>query len=154
MYNYPFHDDEVEDIFISVFLGLLDKDCRKLKNFRGQNDRSFKSYLREITFHMTIDFLRKQRNFVNIEQIQYVISDKKNKEKLNNKDLEEIIFMSRDKLPERQKFLFKLIYEEEWKLSEIADLMELKINAVHQLKHRMINNIIRYIKKENLLVVK
>lgn len=154
IYDYPFRYDEVDDIFESVFLAFLDKNCRKLKNFRGQNERSFGAYLREITFHITIDFLRKQRNSVNFEQIQNVISDKKNNETLNNIDLEEIMFMLRDKLPERQKYLFKLIYEEGWELSDITDIMKLKLNAVCQLKHRMINNIIRFAKEEHLCAVR
>lgn len=152
IYNYPFHADEVEDIFISVFLGLLDKDCRKLKNFRGHNERSFGAYIREITFNITIDFLRKQRRSVNYEEIQNIISDGKINEKLNNMELEEIIFMLKGRLPERQKYLFKLIYEKGWELSEVTDIMKLKLNAVCQLKHRMINKLIKFAKEEHLRV--
>jgi len=153
-YHYPFHDDEVDDIFDNVFLALLDNNCRKLENFRGRNEGSFRAYLREITFHITVDFLRKHRKFVNFDQIKDVISDKKSRDRFNYGDLEERIFMLSDRLPERQKFLFKLIVEEGLRQSQIADRMKLKPNAVHQLKHRMINNMITFAKKKHLLSVR
>ena len=151
MYHCPFNDDEVADIFDTVFLALLEKDCKKLKEFRGQNERSFRAYLREITFHMTIDFLRKQRHFVNIEKVQGVIPDKRNKERLYIKELEEMIVALSAKLPKRQRFLFNLMFKEGLGQSQIAHLMELKLNAVHQLRHRMINNMIKFVREKHLV---
>ena len=129
----------------------LEKDCKKLKEFRGQNERSFRAYLREITFHMTIDFLRKQRHFVNIEKVQGVIPDKRNKERLYIKELEEMIVALSAKLPKRQRFLFNLMFKEGLGQSQIAHLMELKLNAVHQLRHRMINNMIKFVREKHLV---
>ena len=51
-YNYFFQNDEVDEIYDRIFLALLDKKCRRLRNFRGQNERSFGAYLREISFHI------------------------------------------------------------------------------------------------------
>jgi RNA polymerase sigma factor (sigma-70 family) len=149
-YNYFFQNDEVDEIFNRIFLALLDKKCRRLKNFRGQNERSFGAYLREISFHISIDFLREQKNFIELEQIQYRVSDDDKYEKFDNQELKDIIVILREELPERHKYLFKLVYEEGYDLAEIADMMDLKLNAVHQLKFRMINNLIKIAKKKNL----
>jgi len=149
-YNYFFQNDEVDEIFNRIFLALLDRRCRRLKNFRGQNERSFGAYLREISFHISIDFLREQKTFLELEQIQYRISDEDKYEKFDRKELKDIIGTMRDELPERHKYLFKLVYEEGYELSEIAEIMRLKLNAVHQLKFRMINNLIKIAKKKNI----
>ena len=149
-YNYFFQNDEVDEIFNRIFLALLDKKCRRLKNFRGQNERSFGAYLREISFHISIDFLREQRSFVELEQIQYRISDEDKYERFDQKELREIIVIIRNELPERHRYLFRLVYEEGFELSEVAEIMDLKLNAVHQLKFRMINNLIKIAKKKDL----
>jgi len=131
-------------------LALLDENCKRLKNFRGQNERSFRAYLREISFHITVDFLRKKRNFIDLDQIQYCISAKNDFEKVDYGDLEKTILTLRKELPQRHNYLFKLIYEEELEFSEIAGILKLKLNALHQLKFRMIKNIIKISKKQGL----
>ena len=56
----------------------------------------------------------------------------------------------RDGLSKRYNYLFKLIYEEGLDFLEIAEIMGLKLNAVYQLKFRMIKNIIKKAKQKNL----
>ncbi|MGA1797087.1 MAG: RNA polymerase sigma factor [bacterium] len=149
-YSYPFHDDDLDEIFNNVFLALLEENYKRLRNFRGQNERSFAAYLRQISFHISIDFLRQQRRFQTLEQIEYKICSKDNYEKLDYDDLREIIGDIKGHLPERHNYLFHLIYEEELDSPEIAEILNIKLNAVHQLKFRMIQNLIKIIKKQNL----
>lgn len=149
-YNYFIQNDEVDELFNKVFLNLLDKDCQRLKNFRGKNERSFCAYLREICFNMSIDFLRQQRNFIKFENIQYKISEEDNFKELDKKDATEVISSLVKDLPIRQRYLFNLIYEEGLDLKHISKNMNLKLNAIHQLKYRMINNLIKIAKKKNL----
>jgi RNA polymerase sigma factor (sigma-70 family) len=131
-------------------LTLLDDNCKRLSNFRGQNERSFRAYLREISFHITVDFLRKKRNFIDIDQIQYCISTKNDYEMVDYGDLEKTIMTLRKELSQRHNYLFKLIYEEELDFAEIAEILNIKLNALHQLKFRMIKNIIKISKRQGL----
>ncbi|MGA1840909.1 MAG: RNA polymerase sigma factor [bacterium] len=149
-YNYFFQEDVLEEIFNSVFLALLDKDCRRLKNFRGQDERSFMAYLREIVFNLTIDFLREQKRIVSLECVGQVDLDKDKDKELDTLSLLKTISILKEGLSERYKYLFKLIYEEDLGMSEIANIMNLKLNAIHQMKFRMINTIIDIAKKKNL----
>jgi len=149
-YTYTFQNGEVSEIFNSIFLALLDEDCRRLRNFRGQNEYSFLAYLREISFHITIDFLRIQRRFIDVEKIQNFISTEDSSTQLDHRDLTQIILKLKDELPERHKYLFKLIYEEDLNPSKIAGLMNINLNALNQLKFRMLKNIIKIAKKKNL----
>ena len=60
----------IEDITSRVYLALLDRKCRRLRNFRGTNERSFGAYLREVSFHISIDYIREQTNYIEVKQIQ------------------------------------------------------------------------------------
>ena len=149
-YNYFFQSYEVDEIFNRIFVALLDRGCQRLKNFRGQNERSFGAYLREISFHITVDFLREQKSFVELDQIEYRVSDDDNYEHLDRKDLKEVFLALRKELPDRHNYLFGLIYDEGLDLAEVAEIMNLKLNAVHQLKFRMISNLIKIAKQKKL----
>jgi DNA-directed RNA polymerase specialized sigma24 family protein len=90
---------------------------------------------------------------MDLEKIQHRTFDQSNLDKSNQRDLRDIILMIREELPERHNYLFKLIYEEGFVFSEIAEIMNIKINAVHQLKFRMIQNIHKIAKKKDLVHV-
>jgi RNA polymerase sigma factor (sigma-70 family) len=145
-YDVFSQNGEVEEVFNSVFLALLDNDCKRLKSFRGQNEYSFLAYLREITFHLTVDFLRRQKSFVDLEKVKNYFPERDHFISLDQKDFREMISTVRDELPPRHHYLFKLIYEEELDLSEIAQIMNLNLNALSQLKFRMIKNLIKIAK--------
>lgn len=149
-YSYPFQDDDIDEIFNNVFLALIEDNYKRLRNFRGQNERSFAAYLRKISFHICIDFLRQQRRFQTLEQIEYKICAEDNYENLDYKYLREIIGDIKEHLPERHNYLFELIYEEDLDSPKIAEILNIKLNALHQLKFRMTQNLIKIIKKKNL----
>ena len=149
-YSYSFQDNEVDETFNSIFLSLLDDNCRRLRNFRGQNERSFSAYLREISFHTTVDVLRKKKNFIDLEEIQYCISTQNDYERLDYWEFEKIILALREELPKRYNYLFHLIYEEDLDFYKIAGILNIKLNALHQLKFRMIKKIIKISKEKGL----
>lgn len=149
-YYFISQNDEVDEIYNRIFIALLDRDCRRLRNFRGKNERSFIAYLREISFHLTIDFLREQKSSVGLDQIKHHVYDDDKLEKLRKDELKDVIKVIRDELPARHAYLFRLLYEEELDLMEIADMMNLKLNAAHQLKFRMIMNFIKIAREKEL----
>ncbi len=48
---------DVEDLHQTVFMRLLEKRCRRLRQFRGKNGCSLRSWVRMITVHAVIDHL-------------------------------------------------------------------------------------------------
>lgn len=139
----------IEDITSRIYLALLDRRCRRLRNFRGINERSFGAYLREVSFHISIDYMREQINFIELEQIQ----DKASYDPYEKLDKQELFHLARKikkDLPKRHSFLFYLLYEEELEIPVIAEIMDLNLNAIHQLKFRTINNFIRIAKQRDL----
>lgn len=149
-YNYFSKNDEVNDIFNDIFLSFIEEDYKRLRNFRGRNERSFLAYVRTICFHITVDYLRKQRNFIELEKVQNFLHNKSSFDYLDQKDLQEIIANLKSDLPERHNYLYEMIYEKEISVHEIANIMKIKINALGQLKFRMIKNFNKIVQKKNL----
>ena len=54
-------DDVVEDLYQEFFLSLLQGNCRKQSQFRGEYGCTLASWLRVVASRLTIDYLRKQR---------------------------------------------------------------------------------------------
>ena len=149
-YNYFFQDDEVNEIFNIIFLNLLDKECKSLRSFNGQNEQSFLAYLRTISFNTSVDYLRNVKHFVDFDKVDYQIRIEDRFKKIQLKDLREIIQIIKKNLSERHSFLFEMIYEKDLNLSEISEIMDINSNAVHQLKHRMMKNIIKIVRRKDL----
>lgn len=149
-YLYTYNEDDLDDIFNNVFLALLSENCKKLRDFRGCNERSFLAYLRVIIFHIAVDYLREKETFIEFERIQNLDLASVSSVRMDRRDLKEMILILRESLPARYSLLFRLIYEEGFNFSEIADIMNMKINAVHQLKYRMVCKIRQIALKKNL----
>jgi len=149
-YNFQFHSDEWEEVYNRIFASLLENDCRRLQNFRGTSEKSFTAYLREICFHNTVDFLRERKSFLNIEDVPESSSYDAGFNKLEIKQLRSIIEKLKKELNPRHQLFFKLLFEEELSSEEISRIMHLKLNAIHQLKFRLVNKLIQIAKKKNL----
>lgn len=149
-YNFQFHSDEWEEVYNRIFASLLESDCRRLQNFRGTNEKSFTAYLREICFHNTVDFLRERKPFINIEDVPETCSYDAGFNNLEIKQLRSIIEKLKKELNPRHQLFFKLLFEEELSSEEISRIMKLKLNAIHQLKFRLVNKLIQIAKKKNL----
>lgn len=149
-YNFRFHSDEWEEVYNRIFASLLENDCRRLKNFRGTTEKSFTAYLREICFHNTVDFLRERKSFLDIELIPESSTYDAGYNNLELKQLQNIIEELKKELNPRHQLFFKLLFEKELSSEEIGRIMNLKLNAIHQLKFRLINKLIQIAKKKNL----
>jgi RNA polymerase sigma factor (sigma-70 family) len=55
----PCLQEDVEDIFNSVFLALIENDFNKLRQYRGENSCSLRTWLAVVTARMTIDYMRR-----------------------------------------------------------------------------------------------
>lgn len=149
-YNTFSQNGEAGEIFNSVFSTLLDNDCKQLKNFQGQNEYSFLAYLREVSFRITLDFLRVQKKIADPEKVQNYFQKRDHSMRLNESDLREMISIVSDELPQRHHYLFRLIYKEGLGPSEIAEIMNINLDALSKLKFSMLKKLIKIAKRKGL----
>jgi len=60
--------EHTQDVFQEIFSVLIKDNFKKLKSFRGRNGCTLASWLRQVTVNFTIDYLRKQKPAVSLEE--------------------------------------------------------------------------------------
>ena len=66
--NYSFAQNHLPDIFQEIFASLLKDNCKKLRSFQARNGCSLPSWLRQVTVNFTIDYIRKLKPLVSIDE--------------------------------------------------------------------------------------
>lgn len=66
--GYAFSQQHIHDIFQEVFYSLIKDNFKKLKSFKARNGCSLASWLRQVTINLTIDYMRKFKPAVSIDQ--------------------------------------------------------------------------------------
>ncbi len=61
-------EDIVNELFHEVFILLTENNFKKLKSFKAKNGCSLASWLRQVTVNFTIDYIRKLRPTVSIDE--------------------------------------------------------------------------------------
>lgn len=67
--GYSFIQENVDDLFQEIFLSLAQDNFRRLKSFKGKNGCSLDSWLRQVTINRTIDYIRKFKPTVSLEEV-------------------------------------------------------------------------------------
>ena len=60
--------DDIQDIFQEIFCSLSKDNFKKLKSFKGRNSCSLASWLRQVTINTTLDFVRKIKPAISLEE--------------------------------------------------------------------------------------
>ena len=119
------YEDLVQDLFVKIWLG------RK----KWEPHTSIKSYLYKAARNQAINYLKRYDvvNFSSGEELEDEISDNINlEEELYHKDLSEAVQNAINSLPDRCRLVFTMHRQEGLKYSEIADILNISINAVEK----------------------
>lgn len=66
--NYLASKEIINDLYQEVFLHLIKDDFKKLRQFKGKSGCSLASWLRIITINLTLDFLRRQKPDISLDE--------------------------------------------------------------------------------------
>lgn len=66
--NFPPSPETVDDLYQEIFVALIKDDFKKLRQFQAKNGASLASWLRIITINYTLDFLRRQKPTISLEE--------------------------------------------------------------------------------------
>ena len=134
----------VDDLFHTVFLSLIEKNYKKLRQFQWKCKLS--SWLHIIAVRTTIDYLRKQSKHLSLngetqEEIslkENIISENPLPSKLFEQEEEKRIFEQiKNDMSSTERLFIELCYCRELSSSEIAKTMNTSTNNVYQLKSRV-----------------
>jgi len=134
-------DEVIEDLYQELFVSILQNNCRKLSQFRGDGGCTLASWLRIVAARLTIDFLRKQRA-PEVEVTETIVSDQPGAPDLML-DREQADFLSRaiDSLSSRARMIIELCYHQALQPQEIASILKISVGALYTQKSRILNKL-------------
>jgi RNA polymerase sigma-70 factor (ECF subfamily) len=155
--DFPFDFQILDDVFQEVFLSLFKNQYKKLKQFKGKNNCTLASWLRIIASRSAIDFMRKQRNCVSLDDTigrgQALGERLTNKKDRPDKNLEkreryQLFKKMIAELAPKDRYLFELTYHQELPDKEIAQILNLSVSAVYMRKSRIKEKLKKITKKQ------
>ena len=143
-YSFTTEDHLAGDLFHTIFLSLIEDNCKKLRQFQWKCKLS--SWLHIIAVRATVDHLRKEREHLSLngetdEEIHL-------KERIANgnplphelielKEEERIFEQIKKTLTSRERLFVELYYRRELSAAETARILNTTANNVYQLKSRV-----------------
>jgi len=145
-----FTQDNIQDVFQEIFCSLIKDNFRKLSTFKARNGCSLASWLRQVTINFTIDYLRKIKPTVSIDEERddgfslkeilvngsRLVSDTLSQEE-RLKKLKECI----DRLNNADKYFIELHINQGLKLEKLKDHLRLSRGAIDMHKSRIIDKL-------------
>ena len=130
--------EEIDDVHNDVFVSIMDKNGRKLRQYKGKNGCTVSTWIRIIAVRVTIDHIRKKRTTVSLssqapereveKQTEPTIDPLKH---LENEEQKKILKGLIEQLPPKDQLFLRLFYYEETPPKEIAKIFQSTINAVY-----------------------
>lgn len=142
--------DQVNDLFQEIFLSLVKDDFKKLKSFKARNNCSLASWLRQVVVNFTIDYLRKLKPHLSLDEetddefsLKDILADDSvsateiltQKEKL--KHLKDCIHA----LDNDDKYFLELHINRGLGLEDLKDVLRLSRGAIDMRKSRVIKRL-------------
>ena len=141
-YSVDQADRIVPDLFHTVFLSLIEDDCKKLRQFKQKSQLS--TWLHVIAVRVTIDYLRKESKHLLLDGDKVLPEDGEitNWDPLPDvlmelKQEREIFQKIKKLLTSREQLFIELYYTRELASSKIAAILKTTENNVYQLKNRI-----------------
>jgi RNA polymerase sigma-70 factor (ECF subfamily) len=141
LHHLESRDEVVEDLYQEFFVSVLQDNCRKLSQFRGDGGCTLASWLRVVASRLTIDFLRKQRPLEG-EVTETIASDQRGAPDLML-DQEQANMLSRaiESLSSRDQLIIELTYHQGLPPQEIASILKISVGALYTQKSRILDKL-------------
>ncbi len=160
MYCKDFLREDVEDIYNDIFLSLFKDDCKKLGQFRGDNNCTVASWLRIIAINSTRNFITRNRTFISLESateegLTHIDRMSDSRPSVLNQliESEEIKLFKEliDELKPDDRLILKYYYKGSLPPEEIAKIMNVAVNTVYSKISRIKKRLKEILKSKKLL---
>ena len=148
--NIRYSQSDVEDLHNTVFVKLFERQCKKLKQYRGDNGCSLFSWIRLITVRTVIDHVRKVSKDAITRRDEVLpletLTDKKEEAPeawtlLEKAEQYRLIKEGMQALIPRYRIFIKLHFLKGLSIREVADIIGTSEANAHSLKHRAIKQL-------------
>jgi RNA polymerase sigma-70 factor (ECF subfamily) len=136
--------EEIGGLTNDIFLSLIENDYSRLRQFRG--DSRLSTWLFTVSENKAKDFLKKQKVLIDIisleenddQELQIPDNRPSVVEQLEKFEIVRAIFTKlQERLSDQEKKFIKLHYFQDQPLSSVADEMDISMNNIYVIKHRV-----------------
>lgn len=160
-YGANLNEDIIDDLHNDVFLALLDNDYRKLQSFEGRNGCSLASFVRTIAVNKTIDYWRRLRPEISIDEQDETSESKRTKffkelmtfdthDSLEQEDIDRRVGVLLGELTEEEKQFCQLCFNDGLKPADIANQLGISVDNFYVRKQRLLNRLKKIAQDKNV----
>jgi RNA polymerase sigma-70 factor (ECF subfamily) len=127
-------DEDIENVYQGVLLGLCDRDAHRLKLFQSRS--SFRTWVTSVTVRFSLNYIRTEKRkgslkYMGLDAAAAELPDRD----LMPDDAEERERLHRalEKIPSREKLILKLFYFDGLSYKSIAEVLRIPVNSVSPL---------------------
>jgi len=142
--------ENAENIFQDIFLALIKDNFKKLRSFKARNGCSLASWLRQVVINYTIDYIRKLKPLLSIDEESdesFSLKDILTDGSISHRDTityEEKAGHLKDcigRLNNDDKFFLELYINRGLSLEELKDLFKISRGAIDMRKSRIVERL-------------
>lgn len=149
-------NQDLDDLHNTVFMRLLERRCKRLRQFKGKNGCSLASWIRVITVRTVIDHLRQSRDALShpskldsdetLTRLQADVPEPW--KRLDTLEQKRMLYKAMESLRPRDRLILKLHCLKEVSIREVAGILKVSENNAYSLKHRAIQRLKTTIERE------
>jgi RNA polymerase sigma-70 factor (ECF subfamily) len=156
-----FKPDSINDLFQEIFLSLVKDNFKKLRSFKAKNGCSLASWLRQIAINSTIDYMRRHKPTLSLDQESeenFSLKDIIANDSISAKDMltdEEKLESLKDcieKLDIDERYFLELHINRDLALEDIKDMLGISRGAADMRKSRIIDKLKRCFKSKGFML--
>jgi len=134
-------EHKVEDLYQEFFIAILQNDCRKLRQFRGDRGCALASWLRVVAARLTIDYLRRQRP-ADAEVTDAIASDQPDTPSaLAAREEARILATALESLSARERLIIELAFRRSLSAEDSAAILKTSVGAFYTQKSRVLDKL-------------
>lgn len=131
-------DEVIEDLYQEFFIAILQNDCRKLAQFRGDGGCTLASFLRIVASRLTIDHLRKKPAHT-VEVTDTLVSDQPDAPgSLIDDEEQKSLAVAIESLSAKERLLVDLHFHQGLSAEEVASILKISPGAFYTQKSRLV----------------
>ena len=145
-----FAQSHTQDVFQDFFCFLLSENFKKLRTFKAKNNCSLASWLRQVAVNFTIDYLRKTKTTVSLEEensdelsLKDILEDsaKAAPDTLDDKEMLSELRDCINLLSNEDKYFLELYLRQGLDLEELREHLRISRGAVDMRKSRLMERL-------------
>ena len=150
----PFSRQDLEDLHNTVFLGLFEQGCAKLKLYQGRNGCTLASWIRIVTVRTVLNDLRKkgvdgplwEKKKTPVEGLSWLKGEDQGPLALmESAEQEKLVHEGIKSLAPRDRLFMKLHIDQGLPVEEVAEALQISVPNAYVVKHRAVERLRTYL---------